>query len=257
MCISAAHSILDCFLQLTTDNLQKAPGVVFVRAIYALVALMKADYATGTDAEGMGEVIDSKSLKVDFYLDTVLRMTTEAIGPQKCRIPSHWQFVLEKKLKAWHDEHQQWRRDGGHLKRNKQTQRKKEVSAAAEPSDMHPFASFASQEPVPDPAQPSTSIPPSEPAEQGQAQNPLNDFNMSNPYQTWPSSSPWRYPVSGNTNQATGEQPFGPDMTDFSAAFQNGDLYLWNDISDNFGGWVPQGGTLYSDMQFGGMNMGF
>jgi hypothetical protein len=47
---------------------------------------------------------------------------------------------------------------------------------------------------------------------------------------------------------------FTPDMGDFSAAFQNGDLYLWNDMTaDNFGGWVPQSG-MYSGTEFGGMN---
>ena len=42
----------------------------------------------------------------------------------------------------------------------------------------------------------------------------------------------------------TDQTPFTSDMGDFSAAFQNGDLYLWNDLTaDNFGGgWVPQGG---------------
>ena len=54
-------------------------------------------------------------------------------------------------------------------------------------------------------------------------------------------------------NMADNANAYGPDMTDFSAAFQNGDLSLWNDISDNFGGWIPQGGNLYSDLQFSGM----
>jgi hypothetical protein len=117
-CIGAAHAILDCFIEIPIERLQRAPNVLFVRAIYALVALMKADYAVGTDAE-MGELLESQSLKVDFYLDTVLARSTEAVGPQKCRIPIHWTFVLEAKLKSWRDEYRQWREEDRHLKRRK------------------------------------------------------------------------------------------------------------------------------------------
>jgi hypothetical protein len=94
-CIIEAHAILECFIGITTDTLQKAPNLLFVRAIYALVVLMKADYAVGTDPE-MGEILDSQSLKVDFYLQTVLKKSSDAIGSQKCRMPSHWTFVLEQ-----------------------------------------------------------------------------------------------------------------------------------------------------------------
>ena len=59
----------------------------------------------------MGELLESQSLKVDFYLDTVLARSREAMGPQKCRIPTHWTFVLEAKLKTWRDEYRQWREE--------------------------------------------------------------------------------------------------------------------------------------------------
>lgn len=48
----------------------------------------------------------------------------------------------------------------------------------------------------------------------------------------------------------------GPDMTDFSAAFQNGDLYLWDEVNENYGGWMSQGRAMYQDVPFNGMNMG-
>ena len=60
-CIIEAHAILECFAGISKDTLQKAPNLIFVRAIYALVVLMKADYAVGTDPE-MGEILDSQSL---------------------------------------------------------------------------------------------------------------------------------------------------------------------------------------------------
>jgi hypothetical protein len=227
-CIGAAHAILDCFIEIPIERLQIAPNVLYVRAIYALVALMKADYAVGTDAE-MGELLESQSLKVDYYLDTVLARTTEAMGPQKCRIPTHWTFVLEAKLKSWRDEYQQWRQEDRHLKR-----RKLSDSATATGNQTPMFA---------DPTA-SSSAPLQTGAEQHAA--PLANFPLNAQYPAWNAL---------DTPTTTGQMgEFTPDMGDFTAAFQNGDLYLWNDMTaDSFGGWVPQSG-MYSGMEFGAIN---
>lgn len=45
-CIGASHAILDCFVEMPIDRLQRAPNVLFVRVIYALVALMVSDSAS-------------------------------------------------------------------------------------------------------------------------------------------------------------------------------------------------------------------
>lgn len=225
-CIGAAQSILDCFIEIPHERLQKAPNVLFVRAIYALVALMKADYAVGTDAE-MGELLESQSLKVDYYLDTVLANSREAIGPQSCRIPLHWTFVLEAKLKSWRDEYRTWREEKRHLKK-----RKTDDSATATGDQTPQFAEPQAQ--MPDQQQQATSI---------------SNFNLSNPYQSY---------LPLDTANAGGQMgdpaAFTPDMGDFTAAFQNGDLYLWNDMTaDSFGGWVSNS-ALYGGMEFGSMN---
>jgi hypothetical protein len=228
-CIAAAHAILDCFIDIPTERLQRAPNVLFVRAIYALVALMKADYAVGTDVE-MGELLDSGSLKVDFYLNEVLARSKEAIGPQKCRIPTHWAFVLEAKLKSWRDEYRQWREEDRHKKR-----RKVESESGTATATGGQTPTFA------DPSASSNTL---DQQQQQAAQMP--NFALSNPYQTW-------NPLD-TTNTAGQMNDFTPDIGDFTAAFQNGDLYLWNDMTaDSFGGWVPQSG-MYSGMEFGSVN---
>ncbi|KAJ4305829.1 hypothetical protein N0V90_001361 [Kalmusia sp. IMI 367209] len=237
MCISAAHSILDCFLQLPVDKLQKAAGVVFVRSCVALVTLLKVDYAVGTDAEGMGEVIDSTTLKIDYYLDSVIKLTAEAAGPQKCKIPGHWHFIIKEKLKTW-----------------------PKSKPSTKPTQPHRIPKFLRPQHTPlNPSLPPRSFTTSTGSDQtpqNQNQSQLPDFNMGANFPTWQAPA-YRFPVTSATQTpAMNDQGFGPDMTDFSAAFQNGDLYLWDDINDNFGGWMPQGGNMYSSMQFGGMNMG-
>lgn len=228
-CIIEAHAILECFVGIPTDTLQKAPNLQYVRAIYALVVLMKADYAVGTDPE-MGEILDSQSLKVDAYLQTVLQKCADAIGPQKCRMPTHWTMVLQVKLISWRDEYLEWRRAGRHLKRRKLDGRKVDDAESA-PATNKESAHDALQPP------PSLSTTPLAPPQQQPPLPPQPFLPTPNPY-AWPADS----------------QPpaFPPDiMGDFSAAFQHGDLYLWNDGSDNFGGWMPQGRGLYADMDMG------
>lgn len=194
----------------------------------------------------MGELLESQSLKVDFYLDTVLARTTEAMGPQKCRIPTHWTFVLEAKLKTWRDEYRQWREENRDIKRRKVGDGE---SATATGSQTPLFA---------DPSVGNTSGTSSNPLQtnnpstddQHTQQQPLSNFPLGTNNSTlYP--QPWNTLDPSSTALNTMNE-FAPDMGDFTAAFQNGDLYLWNDMTaDSFGGWVPQSG-MYSGMEFNG-----
>jgi hypothetical protein len=240
-CIIEAHAILECFAGISKDTLQKAPNLIFVRAIYALVVLMKADYAVGTDPE-MGEILDSQSLKVDQYLETVHRKTEEAIGPQKCRMPTHWTFVLEQKLMTWRDEYLAWRREGKHLKRRKLNDESARDAGAASATrspttvgDTLPTAQLDKRPHALDKQDLTRQL--SQPSQQPTPQPTSSTFNnnITHPFAWTPTPEQ--------------QQAFAPDMGDF---FQNGDLYLWNDVDQNFGGWIPQGGSLYTE--FGPFN---
>lgn len=239
-CISAAQTILDCFAEFPVDKMRKAPNILYVRAVYSLVALMKADYAVGTD-EDMSELLESQSLKVGLYLDMVLRKTAEAMGSQQCRNPSHWNFLLETKLKSWWDEYQDWRREGRHLKRRKT---KAADNTATALGDQIPL--FAEPK-----AYNTASVQQQQPVTQQEATLP--SFPMSTGYPTWNAND---LPLDTSTpaGPITDPATFTPDMGDFSAAFQNGDLYLWNDVSvDNFGGWSTQTWP-YNGMGYDPMN---
>jgi hypothetical protein len=234
--------MLDLFKAVPISELRKSPNVLYVRAIYSLVVLMKAEYAVGTDEE-MSELLESQSLKVEYYLDTVLRITSEAMGAQKCRNPSHWNFLINAKLKSWWDEYEDWRKEGRHLKRRKTNAYEEGETATG---DVNQTPAFADPKPNPHPH----GLPGVFPS-QTTSQQPQAHFSMGSAYGT---PAPWntndlRLDTSAPTQSIGGEQTgFTPDMGDFSTAFQNGDLYLWNDMTlDNFGG-------PYSGMGFGGMN---
>ncbi|KAF2014967.1 hypothetical protein BU24DRAFT_371826 [Aaosphaeria arxii CBS 175.79] len=240
-CISVAHSLLDCFAEYSLERMRKSPNVLFVRAIYALLALLKADYAVTTDADGMGEVLDSESLKVDFYMSMVLQRTADAIGPQRCRVPSHWLFILNHKLVTWYEEYQQWRKDGKHLKRNSDKGQKDEI-AQREPV-LHPTSTTYSVPAQPSSTEPSTSS--------TQTPSSLPNFSMTDSYASWPTPA-MDLPEADAVSGIPGQPSFATDIGDFTSAFQNGDLYLWNDVNETFGGWIPQANENYS-MQFGAM----
>lgn len=249
MCISSAHSILDCFLQIPVSKLQKSAGVLFVRACFALVALLKVDYAVGADAEGMGEVIDSRSLKSDYYVDAVIKLTNEAEGVQKCRIPGHWGFIFREKLLKWHVDHQEWRRNGGHLKRNKKIQAMTGSNVANTPAELLPTPAYTAQTQLPSPS--SSGL--TDQNQTTQAQQQLGYVVSGMNVLSW---NPTPLSFAEQATALNDQVMAGPDMADFSAAFQNGDLYLWDDVNDNYGGWAPQGGAMYNDVPFNGMNMG-
>ncbi|KAF2659834.1 hypothetical protein K491DRAFT_590315 [Lophiostoma macrostomum CBS 122681] len=279
-CIGEAQSLLDCFIQMPADVLPKAPNLLFVRVIYGFVALLKADYAVGTDAEGLGGVLDSQTLKVDYYFDTVLHLTEAAIGPQRCRVPTHWFFVLNQKLKVWHDQHQQWRKEGKHLRKpSPRDGSAGYLGGGAEALGMgrrdvtpttaaqHMPTPDSSRNEFPPPArlptraasasasanpqafglpQQTQSQPPSQPQSQGHAQS--QSHPPQSPFTPWPANGQY-LPGSEHPGQAVYDAGVGGaggmgEMGDLSAAtmFQHGDLFLWNDVGDTiYGGWP--GGT--------------
>jgi len=240
-CISTAQTILDCFAEYPIEKMQQAPTALYTRAVYSLVALMKADYAVGTD-EDMSELLESQSLQVGQYLDMVLAKTAESIGPQKCRAPSYWNFLVEAKLKTWWDEYQEWRKEGRHLKRRKTKAQDNNAMATG-----HPIPRFADPNDHNNNLASATQTQP--PLTQQEA--PLANLPMSaTMHPDWTTNS---LPLDTTTSMQPIAEPakFTPDLDDFSAAFQNGDLYLWNEVSmDSFGEWLSQA-TPYQGMGYG------
>jgi hypothetical protein len=137
--------------------------------------------------------------------------------------------LIEGKLKTWRDEYREWREQGRHTKRRKTGNQSTKVAESQLPTFAAPVGA---------------------PLKSG-AQAMPDYSTINNPYWT---------PTLDTSASASGGQQMGdaatftPDVGDFSAAFQNGDLYLWNDMTaDSFGGWMPQSG-MYDGMGYGSLN---
>jgi hypothetical protein len=243
-CVSAAQSLLDSWIQIPIATLQKVPNPVFIRAVYAIVVLLKIDYAVGTDAEGIGELIDSQSLKIPYYLDTVLHRTDEAVGGQKkCMIPAHWLFIMKKKIKTWHDEHQEWRKRGGNTSRQPPSESSSVgVDSSVTLTDTSKAAPAAQ------------SVPATSFTRESVMQNQASNYGMNSTYSRWPDTA--SLPSLPGQTFTSDQAVFPGEIPDFAAAFQNGDLYFLNDVTDNFGGWMPPG-AIDGEMQYGTINTGF
>ncbi|MCJ1400807.1 hypothetical protein MMC11_004015 [Xylographa trunciseda] len=102
-CIGASQALLNTFLQTETDNMRTFPNAFYVRAIYSIVVLLKISFTISTT--GLGQLIDSTSLKIDHYTDQMTQRFADAAGPMRnCRVPNKWLPIL-KRLKEWHEHH--------------------------------------------------------------------------------------------------------------------------------------------------------
>ncbi|OCK80575.1 hypothetical protein K432DRAFT_434659 [Lepidopterella palustris CBS 459.81] len=242
-CISSAQSLIDAFLSHSIETLGKIPNVLYVRSIYALIGLLKADYAIGTDRKGLGELMNSESLRIDYYLNMLIQKTTEAIGPQECRVPSHWLNVLTTKVKPWYDEYQiRYKR-----KQHGQQTISPQSAIGLHDSNLSREQSSESEDiPQNTPVEilRSYSIPTMDRRlEQGlssqiqgldehtnRAPGPVTQTDIAN------TDSQWNF-VMGNPAIST-------DISDFSMTFEQGDLYFWNDSNEVMNGWNSEGDIL-------------
>ncbi|KAF2746239.1 hypothetical protein M011DRAFT_404776 [Sporormia fimetaria CBS 119925] len=230
--IGEAQSLLDRFLEFPVPKLQASPHVVFVRCVYALVALsLKLDYAVGIDTLGLGEVLDSQSIKVDSYLSSVISLTSEAIGYQKCHTPEFWVSIFNN-LKSWREEYERY------LERRKAKMGEEGPDGAVQTADG--AETVMTMRPI---VQQSCAVPTDTTVHTQEPDLTTDPLPPSWPtYPEYPQLDPSAPPIG----PATAQPENLVTMTDFESAFQNGDLYLWDGLSEaynfNFGGaWAGTG----------------
>jgi hypothetical protein len=100
--IDSAHSLLDEFLKCDIPTLRVVPVVHYVRASYALVVLVKLFISASVPTHELGKILDPQLLKVDFYMQAVLEIISNAAGPQKLSVPSKWQTIIQQ-VSGWYN----------------------------------------------------------------------------------------------------------------------------------------------------------
>lgn len=100
-CISHIHSLLDILLGMSIGDLRSLPVFTYVRMIYSIVVLTKLYISSKSPQSKIGAVINSNSLRLDFYLDAIINMMEEAAGPMECRAPLVF-MTLSNWIRTWY-----------------------------------------------------------------------------------------------------------------------------------------------------------
>ncbi|KAG8526342.1 uncharacterized protein KY384_000335 [Bacidia gigantensis] len=152
-CVSSAQSVLNLFLKMPLDTIRALPALIFVRAIYSCVVLIKLEISTNAPGSELANVLDQKSLKVPAYLQKVIAQMVAIVGNEGKFIIAAKFMLIVKRLVEWY--------------RNYKTQ-----LAAGTEQDTIPFQ----------PPKPPTQVP-QQPQQSSQPQSTLPQFNTLPPQQ--------------------------------------------------------------------------
>ncbi|KAF4627130.1 hypothetical protein G7Y89_g11024 [Cudoniella acicularis] len=99
--ISSAHSLLDIMLNMDVETLRALPVYNYVRIAYSMVVLTKLYISSKTPASHIGLALDSKTIKLGFYLEAFVEKLSLAVGPMECRAPFTF-LGLIMRLQIWY-----------------------------------------------------------------------------------------------------------------------------------------------------------
>jgi hypothetical protein len=99
--ISSAQSLLDILLGMDVDALRTIPIFNYVRMSYALMTLIKLYISSKSPSSRIGSVLKPETLRVDFYLRSIIDKLVEAAGPKEHRAPYTFLGMLMR-FHAWY-----------------------------------------------------------------------------------------------------------------------------------------------------------
>lgn len=99
--IASAQSLLDILLTMDVEALRALPIYNYVRMSYALITLIKLYISSKSSNSKIGAVLDPASLKVGFYLKSMIDKLIKAVGPKECRAPFTFLGMLMR-LHGWY-----------------------------------------------------------------------------------------------------------------------------------------------------------
>jgi hypothetical protein len=100
--ITSAQTLLDTIINMDLDSLRALPIVNFVRTCYSLVSLIKLYISSKSPTSKIGSVLDSKSLKLDYYLSTVTEKLIDGVGLEEYRAPYTFLGIIMR-FKIWYE----------------------------------------------------------------------------------------------------------------------------------------------------------
>ena len=99
-CLKAIDGVFDTFLGLHSDVIRCLPVLLFVRVAYAMVVLIKMYFAAALQNSELGKIINTEDMKVEKYLDDLVKLYTASAEDEKSRPAAKFLKVLFM-LKTW------------------------------------------------------------------------------------------------------------------------------------------------------------
>lgn len=100
ICLSSIHQALDATISINPSELLAIPTIGLARTAYSAVSLIKLYSFISSPESGDGHVLDLDSLKVDYYLDTIVEHYRVAGELSGGRTAARFSVVLAM-LRSW------------------------------------------------------------------------------------------------------------------------------------------------------------
>jgi hypothetical protein len=100
VCIASSQAMFDVLLNMDTETLRALPVFNYSRMTYAAAILTKLYISSRTPHSQIGPLFDRESLKLDFYLKSLILRLNEAAGPMEFRSPFTFLGLLLR-LYSW------------------------------------------------------------------------------------------------------------------------------------------------------------
>ena len=99
-CLSSAHSILDLFIDMDPHMIRCLPTVAYVRAIYAIVILIKLLQSATDPYSQLGPFIDLQNIQIERYMRGLYNHLQKVSDHSKCHVGNKFLGSLIA-IRAW------------------------------------------------------------------------------------------------------------------------------------------------------------
>ena len=103
LCLSSSQSLLEIFLNMEIDVVRTSPTLVFVRATYSLVVLMKLSISTSAPSSELGKYLNSEDCKVLYFCEKLVAFmdAVASLENQKKHVLAFKFLHILSNLKKW------------------------------------------------------------------------------------------------------------------------------------------------------------
>ena len=99
-CLSSAHSILDLFIGMDPQVIRFIPTVIHVRAVYAIVVLIKLKQSAADASSQLGPFVDHQSIHIEHYMSRLYGHLLKVSDHGKCHLGNKFLSALIA-IRAW------------------------------------------------------------------------------------------------------------------------------------------------------------